>query len=54
MASRCWLQGIASNLNDLCEKAGLRVKDIVRIEPSGFERIAQWITVLAPLFLLGE
>jgi membrane-bound serine protease (ClpP class) len=46
-------QGIASNLNDLCEKAGLRAKDIVRIEPSGFERIAQWITILAPLFLLG-
>ena len=46
-------QGIASNLNDLCEKAGLRVKDIVRIQPSGFERIAQWITILAPLFLLG-
>ena len=46
-------QGIASNLDDLCEKAGLRVKDIVRIEPSGFERIAQWITVLAPIFLLG-
>jgi membrane-bound serine protease (ClpP class) len=46
-------QGIASNLNDLCEKAGLRVKDIVRIQPSGFERIAQWITILAPIFLLG-
>ncbi len=46
-------QGIASSLNDLCEKAGLRVKDIDRIQPSGFERIAQWITILAPLFLLG-
>ena len=46
-------QGIASNLDELCEKAGLRAKDIVRIEPTGFERLAQWITVLAPLFLLG-
>jgi membrane-bound serine protease (ClpP class) len=45
--------GIASNLDDLCEKAGLRAKDIVRIEPSGFEQLAQWITMLAPLFLLG-
>jgi membrane-bound serine protease (ClpP class) len=44
---------IASNIDDLCEKAGLRVKDIVRISPSGFEQLAQWITVLAPLFLLG-
>jgi membrane-bound serine protease (ClpP class) len=25
----------------------------VRFEPSGFENIAQWITMLAPLFLLG-
>ena len=45
--------GIASNLSDLCEKAGLRAKEIVRIEPSGFEQLAQWITMLAPLFLLG-
>ena len=28
-------------------------KTCVRIEPSGFERIAQWITILAPIFLLG-
>ncbi len=46
-------QGIAANLDELCEKAGLRAKDIVRVEPTGFERLAQWITVLAPLFLLG-
>jgi membrane-bound serine protease (ClpP class) len=46
-------QGIASNLEELCEKAGLRAKDIVRMEPTGFERLAQWITILAPLFLLG-
>ena len=46
-------QGIASNLEEVCEKAGLRTKDIVRLEPTGFERLAQWITVLAPLFLLG-
>jgi membrane-bound serine protease (ClpP class) len=46
-------QGIAANLDELCEKAGLRAKDIVRVEPTGFERLAQWITVLAPLFLLA-
>jgi membrane-bound serine protease (ClpP class) len=26
---------------------------VTRIEPSGFERVASWITTLAPLFLLG-
>ena len=26
---------------------------IVRFDPSGFENVAQWITTLAPLFLLG-
>ena len=46
-------QGIVSNLEELCEKGGLRAKDIVRMEPTGFERLAQWITVLAPLFLVG-
>lgn len=46
-------QGIADNLDDLCKKAGLNAAEIVRVEPSGFERIAQWITALAPLFLLG-
>ena len=53
MASLSCAQGVASNLEELCEKAGLRAKDIVRVEPTGFERLAQWITVLAPLFLVG-
>ncbi len=46
-------QGIADNLADLCKKAGLNPADVVRLEPSGFERLAQWITALAPLFLIG-
>ena len=46
-------QGIAKNLEELCDKAGLRSKNVVKVEPSGFERIAQWITALAPVFLLG-
>lgn len=46
-------KGIAKSVEELCEKAGLREKAIVRIEPSGFESIAQWITMLAPMFLMG-
>ncbi len=45
--------GIAADTGQLAEKAGLRKKAIQRIEPSGFESLAQWITVLAPMFLLG-
>lgn len=46
-------QAIVDSLEELCEKAGLPVAQIVRVEPGGFERIALWITALAPLFLLG-
>lgn len=46
-------KGIAKSIEELCEKTGLREKAIVRIEPSGFEAIAQWITMLAPMFLMG-
>jgi membrane-bound serine protease (ClpP class) len=45
-------EGIADSLKDLVEKAKLP-QVIERIEPTGFERIAFWITALAPLFLLG-
>ncbi len=44
--------GTADTIDELKEKAGLQ-GTTVRIEPSGFERIAQLITTLAPLFLLG-
>lgn len=46
-------QGIAGSIEELCEKAGLDPKTIVRVEPSGFESLAQWITALAPLFLMA-
>jgi membrane-bound serine protease (ClpP class) len=46
-------KGIAKTVEDLCEQAGLNAKEIVRIEPSGFESVAQWITILAPMFLMG-
>jgi len=46
-------QGIAASLEEVCEKAGLDPKAIVRVEPSGFESLAQWITALAPLFLMA-
>jgi len=45
--------GIADNLDDLCRKAGLDPAAVVRVQPSGFERVAQWITVLAPIFLMA-
>ncbi len=44
--------GIASDINELKEQAGLHGRTL-EVVPSGFERIAQWVTVLAPLFLLG-
>jgi membrane-bound serine protease (ClpP class) len=44
--------GIADSVTDLIGKAGLK-GNLVRLEPTGFERIAFWITALAPLLLLG-
>lgn len=44
--------GIAANLDELKEKAGLSGAT-VEIQPSGFETLAQWITTLAPFFLMG-
>lgn len=44
--------GLAANIDDLKEQAGL-AGPTVEIDPSGFEKLAQWITTLAPLFLLG-
>src|SRR5205814_8335321 len=37
---------------DLTRKAGLK-GNVARIEPTGFEQLAFWITALAPLLLLG-
>lgn len=45
--------GLASSVNDLVEKAKLAGSAVVEVEPSGFERMAIYITMLAPLFLLG-
>lgn len=44
--------GITDSISDLMSKANLKGK-LVRLEPTGFERIAFWITELAPLLLLG-
>ncbi len=49
---RLLAEGTANSVDELKEKAGLQ-GETVRVEPSGFERAAQIITVLAPLFLLG-
>ena len=43
--------GIADSVNDLVTKANLKAR-VVRLEPTGFERIAFWLTALAPILLL--
>ena len=44
-------EGIADSVADLVKKAGLK-GSLVAVVPSGFERLAFWITALAPLLLL--
>src|SRR5215831_15265151 len=44
-------EGVADSISDLIKKAGLKGNE-VRIEPTGFEQIAFWITAVAPLLLL--
>jgi membrane-bound serine protease (ClpP class) len=43
--------GLADSVTDMAKKAGLNGA-LVAVEPSGFERLAFWITELAPLLLL--
>jgi len=43
--------GIADSVTDLARQANLK-GNVVRLEPTGFERLAFWITALAPLLLL--
>ena len=43
--------GVADSVTDLIKKAALK-GNMVSVEPSGFERLAFWITALAPLLLL--
>ncbi len=45
-------EGIADSVAEVVQKAGLKGA-IVSLEPTGFERLAFWITALAPLLLLG-
>lgn len=45
-------EGIADSVADVARKAGLNGK-IVSIDPAGFERLAFWITSLAPFLLLA-
>jgi membrane-bound serine protease (ClpP class) len=44
-------EDIAESVADLVKKAGLK-GSVVAVEPSGFERLAFWITALAPLLLV--
>ena len=43
--------GVADSVEDLAKKAGLKGA-LVAVEPSGFERLAFWITAFAPALLL--
>src|SRR3984893_1493532 len=43
--------GLADSVSDLVRKAGLK-GEVVALDPTGFERLASWITSLAPLILL--
>jgi membrane-bound serine protease (ClpP class) len=45
-------EGVVDSVSDLINKAGLKGNEI-KIEPTGFEQIAFWITAVAPLLLLG-
>lgn len=45
-------EGIADSIAEVMQKAGLK-GEVVAVEPAGFERLAFWITSLAPLLLLG-
>ncbi len=45
-------EGIAESVAEVVQRAGLK-GETVRLEPAGFERLAFWITALAPLLLLG-
>lgn len=45
-------EGIAPSINDLLKQA--KLEGVVRrVEPTGFEVLAFWVTALSPLFLLG-
>jgi membrane-bound serine protease (ClpP class) len=44
-------EGIADSVADLVQKAGLKGA-VVALGPTGFERLAFWITALAPILLL--
>ncbi len=44
--------GTAATLEEMLTQAGL-TGQVRRIEPTGFEQLALWITALAPIFLLG-
>ena len=44
--------GIADSVEDVVRKAGVK-GNVIRLNPTGFEQLALWITALAPLLLLG-
>ena len=45
--------GIATDIADVVRQCGLPIDKLILTKPSGFENLAQWITLLAPFLLLG-
>ena len=45
-------EGIADSVSAVAQQAGLKGR-LVMVSPTGFERLALWLTALAPLLLLG-
>jgi membrane-bound serine protease (ClpP class) len=45
--------GIAESIPELLKAAGLEGATVKEMQPSGFEVLAFWVTMLAPLLLLG-
>jgi membrane-bound serine protease (ClpP class) len=44
--------GIASSLEEMLKQAGLAA-EVRKVEPTGFERVASFLTLIAPLLLVG-
>ena len=44
--------GTVSTLEELLEQLGLEGAKIVRVEPTGAEKVASWLTTISPLLLL--
>ena len=44
-------EAVVENLDDLLEREGMSDAEIIRPEPTGFEKFAWWITAISPLLI---